>query len=69
MEVSPSSERAAAVGGDDGRDPVRDGVRVDGKRYPQRVRKGKCQRGSVWTCMFFVQGLYLHLSLTITWLP
>jgi hypothetical protein len=32
MEVPPSPKRATTVGGDDDRDPVRNGIGVDGKR-------------------------------------
>lgn len=43
MEVSPSSERATAIGGDNDKQPVRDGIGVDGQRKHQRIYR--CVQG------------------------
>ena len=40
MEDPSPSERATTVRRDHGRDPVRDGVRVDGEREHKRVSQG-----------------------------
>jgi len=60
MGSTPPSERTATTRRDDVREPTGDGIRMDGEREYQRVREGGSQRGSAGTCMFFVQGLYLH---------
>jgi hypothetical protein len=69
MEHPSSSERVAAVGRNDDRDPVCDGFRVDGKWEHQPVCEGGYQRGSVGAGMHFIQGSYLHLVFTITQSP
>lgn len=37
VEVSPSSERAAVIGGDNDQQPVRDGIGVDDQWKHQRI--------------------------------
>ena len=63
MENPPPFKHTAAVRCHDVRESVCDGIRVDDERQHQRIREGGSQRGSVGTCMFLVQGLYLSLSL------
>ena len=41
MDDPPSSERVAAIRRDDGRDPLRDGVGVDGEWDRHRVCEGE----------------------------
>jgi hypothetical protein len=65
VENPSSSKRVAAVGCDDDRDPVCDGVRMDGKWEHHPVHEGKYQSGSVGACMSLVQGPHLHLVLMI----
>jgi serine/threonine protein kinase len=66
MEHPSSSKRVAAVGHNDDRDPVCDGIRVDGQWEHQPVCESTYQRGSAGACMPFIQGSYLHLAFTIT---
>ena len=66
MERPPSSKRTATVRRDGVREPVRDGIGVDGEGEHQRVCQGRSQRGSVGTCMLLVRDSYLRLSLTLT---
>ena len=66
MEGPSSSKHFTAVGRDYDRDPVRDGIGMDGKWEHHPVHEGKYQRGSAGACMFLVQGLHLCLTLTIT---
>ena len=55
MEHPFSSERVAAVGRDDGRGSVRDGVGMDGIWQHHRVCEGGCDRKSVKACMSLVR--------------
>ena len=66
MERPPSSKRTATVRRNGIREPVRDGIRVDGEREHQRICEGRSQSGSVGTCMLLVRDSYLRLSLTMT---
>ena len=66
MERPPSSKRTATVRRNGIREPVRDGIGVDGEREHQRICEGGSQRGSVGTCMLLVRDSYLRLSLTMT---
>ena len=52
MESPSTSERAAAVGGDNERVPLRDGVRVDGEWEHERILEGESGRRPVRTGMF-----------------
>jgi hypothetical protein len=70
MEDPSSSERVAAVGRDDDRDPVRDGIGVDGKWEHQPVCEGEYVNADrLGLVCILIQGSYLHLTLTITRLP
>jgi hypothetical protein len=66
MELPSSSECIAAVGRDDGRESVCDGVRVDDKWQHHRVCEDGCSRKSVEACMSFVQCPCFCLSLMVT---
>ena len=66
MEGPSSSERFTAVGCDNDRNPVRDGIGMDGKWEHHPVREGECQCGSAGACKFLVQGSHVSLMLMIT---
>jgi hypothetical protein len=66
MEAPSSSERVTAVGRDDDRDPVRDGIGMDGKWEHHPVREGEYQRGPAGACKFLVQGSPISLTLMTT---
>ena len=66
MEDPSSSKRTTAVRRDYDRDPVRDGIGMDGKWEHHPVREGKYQCGSAGACTFLVQGSHLRSMLTIT---
>ena len=55
MENPPSPEHTAAVGSDNGRESICDGIRVDDERQHQRVSEGGRQRGPVTASKTFVQ--------------
>jgi hypothetical protein len=69
MELPSSSECVAAVGRDDEREPVCDGVEMDGKWQYHRVCEGGCDCKSVEACMSLVRRPCFYLPLTIAWLP
>ena len=53
VERSSPSKCTAAVGGHDGKFPVRDGIRVDGEWQYQRVYQGTQGSESVRACKVF----------------
>ena len=57
MELPSSSKRAAAIRRYNDQDPVRNGIRMDGKGDHQRVCEGERQHRSVGACAFLFRVL------------
>ena len=65
MEKPSASKHATADRSDDGRESVRNGIRVDGTWKHQRLRKGTSRRRSARACKFSIKNLVILASLTI----
>ena len=55
VEIASTSECAVIDRSDNDRDPLRDGIRVDGGRKHQSVHEGTSRRRPVGACRFFIQ--------------
>ena len=56
VEIASTPERATTDRSNHDRDPLRDGIRVDGRQKHQRVRKDTSGRGPVGACGPSIQG-------------